>query len=300
MDFMVSAETDIGIVKNTNQDSLSVKIIDTYQGRMAFAIVCDGMGGLQKGEVASATVIKAFDKWVNEQLPILTRQTLDQSVIFSQWKDIISGQNEIIGRYGDSQGIKLGTTVVAMLITQSECYIINVGDSRAYIINDDINQITQDQTFIAREIALGHMTPEQAKTDRRRNVLLQCVGASEKVYPDVFYLKSDINTVYMLCSDGLRHEITQEEIYTKLKPELLISNDIMTQNSIILQNVSLSDIEALVSKVIDDKIKSINPTPTNVASKLLTRQETAKLLKISLPTLDNWTNAGLIKALFLL
>ena len=55
MDFMVSAETDIGIVKNTNQDSLSVKIIDTYQGRMAFAIVCDGMGGLQKGEVALAT-----------------------------------------------------------------------------------------------------------------------------------------------------------------------------------------------------------------------------------------------------
>ena len=99
------------------------------------------------------------------------------------------------------------------------------------IINDDINQITQDQTFIAREIALGHMTPEQAKTDRRRNVLLQCVGASEKVYPDVFYLKSDINTVYMLCSDGFRHEIAQEEIYTKLKPESLISNNIMTQNS---------------------------------------------------------------------
>lgn len=68
------------------------------------------------------------------------------------------------------------------------------------------------------------------------------------------------------------------------------------QNSIILQNVSLSDIEALVSKVIDDKIKSITPTPTSVTSKLLTRQETAKLLKISLPTLDGWTNAGLIKA----
>ena len=75
------------------------------------------------------------------------------------------------------------------------------------------------------------MTPEQAEPDRRRNVLLQCVGASEKVYPDVFYLKSDINTVYMLCSDGFRHEIAQEEIYTKLKPESLISNDIMTQNS---------------------------------------------------------------------
>lgn len=67
------------------------------------------------------------------------------------------------------------------------------------------------------------------------------------------------------------------------------------QNSIILQNVSLSDIEALFSKVIDDKMKSIAPT-TSVADKLLTRQETARLLKISLPTLDDWTKTGVIKA----
>lgn len=71
---------------------------------------------------------------------------------------------------------------------------------------------------------------------------------------------------------------------------------IMMQNSIILQNVSLSDIEALFSKVIDDKIKSIAPTTTRVTDKLLTRQETARLLKISLPTLDDWTKTGVIKA----
>lgn len=70
----------------------------------------------------------------------------------------------------------------------------------------------------------------------------------------------------------------------------------MKQNIIVIQNVSLSDIEALISKVIDEKIKSINISPANVASELLTRQETAKLLKISLPTLDSWTNTGLIKA----
>lgn len=70
---------------------------------------------------------------------------------------------------------------------------------------------------------------------------------------------------------------------------------IMMQNSIILQNVSLSDIEALFSKVIDDKMKSITPT-TSVTDKLLTRQETARLLKISLPTLDDWTKTGVIKA----
>ena len=68
------------------------------------------------------------------------------------------------------------------------------------------------------------------------------------------------------------------------------------QNSIILQNVSLSDIEALLSKVIDEKIKSINPEQKNTVSKLLTRQETARLLKISLPTLDDWAKTGLIRA----
>lgn len=157
---------------------------------------------------------------MNEQLPILTRQTLDQSVIFSQWKDIISGQNEIIGRYGDSQGIKLGTTVVAMLITQSECYIINVGDSRAYIINDDINQITQDQTFIAREIALGHMTPEQAKTDRRRNVLLQCVGASEKVYL-MFLLKIRYkHSIYVMFGRSSTRNNSRRNIH-KIKTRII-------------------------------------------------------------------------------
>jgi hypothetical protein len=70
----------------------------------------------------------------------------------------------------------------------------------------------------------------------------------------------------------------------------------MMQNSIILQSVSLSDLEALLSKVIDDKMKSIYPASTNVTNKLLTRQATARLLKISLPTLDDWTKTGVIKA----
>ena len=61
MNYIISANTDIGIVKSTNQDSLSVKVINTSIGKMAFAILCDGMGGLEKGEVASASVIRAFD-----------------------------------------------------------------------------------------------------------------------------------------------------------------------------------------------------------------------------------------------
>ena len=70
MEFLVSAQTDIGISKSTNQDSLLVRIANTAQGRISFAVLCDGMGGLSKGEVASATVIRAFDNWFNRDFQV--------------------------------------------------------------------------------------------------------------------------------------------------------------------------------------------------------------------------------------
>ena len=234
MNFIISANTDIGIVKSTNQDSLTVKRLITPQGPMAFALLCDGMGGLDKGEVASATVIRAFDEWIHTYLPELCKAPLEDSVIRTQWEGIITHMNQVIKAYGARQGVRLGTTVVAMLLTQNRYYILNVGDSRAYEISDGLYQITQDQTFVAREIALGNMTPEEAATDSRRNVLLQCVGASDEVYPDMFFGDVRPNAVYMLCSDGFRHEITPEEIFDKFRPEVNYDQNVMSQNTISL------------------------------------------------------------------
>ena len=231
MNFIVSATTDIGMTKTTNQDSLSVKVINTPLGRMTFAILCDGMGGLEKGEVASASVIRAFDNWVYNTLPTLCSAPLEDYVIRQQWTDIITEQNRTIKAYGARQGVKLGTTAVVMLITQTRYYVMNVGDSRAYEITTGLRQITSDQTFVAREIALGHMTPEEALVDPRRNVLLQCVGASENVYPDMFFGDVAQNAVYMLCSDGFRHEITAEEIFAKLQPGVLFDDATMQRNA---------------------------------------------------------------------
>ncbi|MBQ8802265.1 MAG: serine/threonine-protein phosphatase [Tyzzerella sp.] len=234
MNFIISANTDIGLTKDTNQDSLSVKVINTSQGRMAFAILCDGMGGLAKGEVASASVIKAFDNWICNELPKLCQGPIEDSIIRKQWEKIVTEQNEIIKTYGAKQGVKLGTTVVAMLLTQNRYYILNVGDSRAYELTTEIKQITQDQTFVAREVSLGNMTEEEAMKDSRRSVLLQCVGASDSVYPDFFFGDVQGNAVYMLCCDGFRHEIMPEEIYEKLQPNVLMDDYQMSQNSIYL------------------------------------------------------------------
>lgn len=231
MNFLVSGTTDIGISKATNQDCLSVKIINTSQGRMAFAILCDGMGGLEKGEVASATVIRAFDEWVRRELPLLCNAPIQDHVIRMQWEKIITDLNQKIKIYGARQGVRLGTTAVIMLITQTRYYLLNVGDSRAYELSDTIRQLTADQTFVAREVALGNMTEEQAKVDERRNVLLQCVGASDEVYPDMFYGDVKENAVYMLCSDGFRHEISADEIFEKLRPEMLMDENMMNTNA---------------------------------------------------------------------
>ena len=108
---------------------------------------------------------------------------------------------------------------------------MNVGDSRVYELTDTIRQLTTDQTFVAREVALGNMTEEQAEQDERRSVLLQCVGASDEVYPEMTFGQTKANAVYMLCSDGFRHEITAEEIFEKLRPEMLMDNNMMNVNA---------------------------------------------------------------------
>lgn len=234
MEYIIQAVTDIGNVKETNQDSLSVKLINTAQGKMVFAILCDGMGGLSKGEVASASVIQAFEKWVYEQLPALSTSAIDQQMLRGQWEAVIHSQNIEIANYGKRCGCSLGTTVVAMLLTQTNYYIMTIGDSRAYELKNELIQITEDQTVVAQEVRRGILTEEQAKTDPRRSVLLQCVGASEKVYPEMYVGELKKDAVYILCSDGFHHEISTEEIAYYLQPAVLTDAEVMRNNAMYL------------------------------------------------------------------
>lgn len=231
MDFLVQAVTDIGISKSTNQDSLGVKVINTSMGKMVFAVLCDGMGGLAKGEIASASLVNAFSVWAQEELPKMTSNTLSDGAIRNAWENIVIDYNIKIANYGKSQGIKLGTTVSAILITESRYYILNVGDTRVYEVYDNLYQLTHDQTLIQKEIDDGRISEQEALTDPRRSILLQCVGASEAVYPEMFFGETKLNAVYMLCTDGFRHEITGQEIYDAFNPNVLVNTDIMKVNT---------------------------------------------------------------------
>lgn len=229
MNYFIAAATNRGNVKPTNQDSLSVQRLSTEQGKMVFAVLCDGMGGLQKGEVASATVIRAMTDWVEEQLKILSEHKIQMADVAEMWTRIVRNCNQRLRNYGAQQGIRLGTTIVAILLTADEYCILNVGDSRCYAIGNEVTLLTKDQTLVQREVDQGILTEEEAEVDKRRSVLLQCIGASENVYPDIYKGKTAPDTVYMLCSDGFRHEISEAEILQYLGPRSSESENKMTE-----------------------------------------------------------------------
>lgn len=239
MRFIATADTDIGIAKDTNQDSVLIKHAKVDGEEILLAVVCDGMGGLSKGELASATVIRAFSKWFDEELPY-ELENVDLQVIGAKWSLLLKELNAQILEYSKNNGIEgVGTTFSGILFVGDQYVIGHVGDTRIYHIGASLTQLTTDQTFVAREISRGTMTIEQAKIDKRRNLLLQCIGASKVVEPQIICGKTE-KGAYMLCSDGFRHEITEAEIYESLNPINLMNKDAMHNNAkyLIEQNKS--------------------------------------------------------------
>lgn len=231
MEVLTAAYTDKGIQKATNQDSLCIKIAKTSVGKVVLAVICDGMGGLSKGEVASASVTHAFSDWFEQELPAQLAKN-DYTEIQYRWERIIKEQNQRIAEYGKRVRIQLGTTWTALLLIDSKFMLIgHVGDSRVYRIGHQLEILTDDQTVVGREVKRGMLTPEQAKVDPRRNVLLQCIGASKLVKPEFISGTPVSGEVYMLCSDGFRHRITEDEIYTAFSPRALVDEAVMEQRA---------------------------------------------------------------------
>lgn len=223
--FAATADTDIGICKSTNQDSILIKHGIAGTAEVLMAVICDGMGGLAKGELASAVVVRAFSEWFDEYLP-LELAHVDMNVIAGKWTLMLKDLNLRIAEYGSREGKSLGTTFTGILFIDRQYLIVHVGDTRVYHIDSQMDQLTEDQTFVAREIRRGSMTKQQARTDKRRNLLLQCVGASKTVEPQILIGETKTG-VYMLCSDGFRHEITDEEMCRELTPARMINKQAM-------------------------------------------------------------------------
>lgn len=252
MRFLSAAHTDVGISKKINQDAFCIKIARTPKHNIALAVMCDGMGGLKHGELASSWVVNAFSAWFENELP---NSPIDMAKIKQRWNDITQDLGKKILSYGTSNGISLGTTLTALLIVNNQFLCIHVGDSRLYRLNTGIEQLTRDHSLVAYEVEQKKITPEQARTDSRKNVLLQCVGASKVINPEFVSGVVNVNDAFLLCSDGFRHEIDEEEIFGVTAPVLLTSETVMKKALVDLIELNKSreerdNITALLVKAI--------------------------------------------------
>ncbi|ADU31810.1 protein serine/threonine phosphatase [Evansella cellulosilytica DSM 2522] len=235
MPFLTAYHTDKGIVKNTNQDALLIKTANSSKGKVGLFVVCDGMGGLSHGELASGTVIKGMNQWFDEKLPsIILSDDFSEAYINETLQSLLQQLNEKIMGYGEDNHIRLGTTVTALLMIDDQFYTVQVGDSRLYVIDGELKLLTKDQTLIAKEIERGNITVEQAKNDPRKNVLLQCVGATKGLEVVIDKGQIEKGEMYILCSDGFHHRLSDEELFSELNPEQFTDEEQMKDRALSL------------------------------------------------------------------
>ena len=135
MEIIASYYTDVGRTKQINQDSLSVKVVNSPKGKLVFAVVCDGMGGLEQGELASKEVVMAMNSWFDTSFArMVASNTVSEELIFSQWRNEIDRVNVALEEYAQEQGVTLGTTLTALLTYQNQYFICHVGDSRICLL----------------------------------------------------------------------------------------------------------------------------------------------------------------------
>jgi serine/threonine protein phosphatase PrpC len=228
MEYTLAVYTDTGIQKIGNQDSLCVRRACAPDGsEILLAAVCDGMGGLSKGELASAEAARALEAWFDSSLDLFVRCGGDYSELRRRLTDLIGRLDRHIFSYAQAAGGQMGSTLTALFAAGGRYLTVNVGDSRVYEIKNGLRQLTQDQSLVAAEIARGRLTPEEAKHHPQRNVLLQCIGAGRELKPEFTEGTVRSGAIYLLCSDGFVHELADGEISQSLSPVVLGSSRAM-------------------------------------------------------------------------
>lgn len=202
--------TDKGTVRRDNQDSF---ILEKCRNNLIVAL-CDGMGGAKAGGLASQLSNKAFVAYLYAHLS----SRVDRADYRGMLRSACSEANGVAYEYShfSEEFDGMGTTIVGGVIkSNGNGYIINVGDSRAYLISrrsETIRQITRDHSLIEELLEYGVITPEQALTHPQRNVITRALGSEETVEADYFEIELQLGDVLLLCSDGLSNVLSGEEL----------------------------------------------------------------------------------------
>lgn len=205
----IFSKTDRGRVRTDNQDAyFAGKITDGS----VFAVVCDGMGGANAGNVASELAVRHISEYVirsyRDGMNMTdTEKTLKNAIVSAN----ISLYDKAVN---NAELAGMGTTAVAAFVKDGTAVIAHVGDSRIYLVNGEIKQLTRDHSVVQSLIESGKITPEDAKVHPRKNVITRALGAEENVAVDSDCLNLSNGDTLLLCSDGLTNFLDDKDILT--------------------------------------------------------------------------------------
>ncbi len=201
--------TDVGKVRKMNQDY--VFATDEPQGTLPnLLVVADGMGGHKAGDFASKFTVETLKEEIKHSLKEGPKEVLLDAVQVVNKKLIETAEKDI-----KLDG--MGTTLVAATVIDHTLHFINVGDSRLYLINQEVKQISRDHSLVEEMLRLGGISEEEAKHHPDKNIITRAIGVKEDVEADYYEYALKKGDVILMCTDGLCNMVNEDEIFTIIK-----------------------------------------------------------------------------------
>lgn len=241
----VGAGTDTGNVREQNEDLIFVADPENerVQSNGLLLAVADGMGGYQRGEVASRIAIETLrDEYYSD--------TVVPNEVPQRLKRAFRKANELIYQDGSVEGDQnmMGTTLVAAVIRDNDLTVANVGDSRAYLVRANrLTQVTRDHSLVAEQVAAGTMTEQEARESQHRNIITRALGHRDRIDVDIFEIRLLPEDRLVLTSDGMHDYVSDEEVVSIVleKPPEDAARELV---SLALQHESNDNVSTVVAR----------------------------------------------------
>lgn len=204
----VFSKSDIGLVRKSNEDACRCGI---FSHHAAWAVVCDGMGGVKGGNVASSIAVEK----ISETLLTGYHEGMDSEAIRSLIARAISNANRSVHQVAGSNSslAGMGTTVVTAIVSDSVIHVAHAGDSRAYLLSEgEIRQLTTDHSMVQEMVEKGDITAQQAKTHPQKNIITRALGVEASLRIDYSETPAPKGGRLLICTDGLTNYVDENKI----------------------------------------------------------------------------------------
>ena len=209
----IFSSTDIGQKRSSNQDAF---FAGEFDNGAAFAVVCDGMGGANAGNVASEKAASIISEYIVKSYSSKMNATAIETMLRAA---VDSANSEIFELSKNNEELSgMATTVVAALCVDNLVHIVHVGDSRAYLIGkDEISQLTVDHSVVQSMVESGEIDQNEAKNHPNKNIITRAVGAKADILCDYTMAIKPENFVLLICTDGLSNFVEDDLLFKTIQ-----------------------------------------------------------------------------------